>query len=171
MSASRIDAEKALAKAWQLSKDERFEEAVELCDEVIAHHEDCYDAYSERSCNLHSLGRVTEALRDLEKLIELRPSSPTAYFRRARWRIERGEYELALKDLYQVLEFKVEYFDESVRFHLVIALLNTQRGDDAKRESEMLSPGFKEFVSTPSTLGKTFSREELILLAQQGGKI
>ena len=69
MSASRIDAEKALAKAWQLSKDERFEEAVELCDEVIAHHEDCYDAYSERSCNLHSLGRVTEALRDLEPAI------------------------------------------------------------------------------------------------------
>lgn len=171
MGEEQINVDLALAKADQLSKEDRFEEAIDICCDVIAQDDDCYAAYSERSCNLHALGRFEESLRDLEKLIELRPSSPTAYFRRARWQIERGEYEFALKDLYQVIDFQVEYFNESAYFHLVVALLNTNRIDDALQACGMLSPGFKEFISTPSTPGKALSRDELMLLVQQGKRV
>lgn len=171
MSDEQRNVDLALAKADQLSKEERFEEAIDVCGDVIAQDDDCYAAYSERSCNLYALGRFEEALRDLEKLIELRPSSPTAYFRRARWQIERGEYEFALKDLYQVIDFQVEYFNESAYFHLVVALLNTNRIADALQACDKLSPSFKEFISTPLTPGKALSRDELKLLVQQGKRI
>ncbi|KQV55022.1 MULTISPECIES: hypothetical protein [unclassified Duganella] len=171
MGDEKINVDVALKKADQLSKEERFQEAIDICCDVIAQEADCYAAYSERSCNLHALGRFEEALRDLGKLIVLRPASPTAYFRRARWQIERGAYELALADLYQVIDFKVEYFNESAYFHLAVALLNVNRIDDALQACGMLSPGFKEFISTPSTPGKALWRDELMLLIQQGKRI
>ncbi len=171
MSEIHVNVDIALAKAEQFSKEGQYEEAIGICDNVISYDERCYAAYNERSCNLHALGRSAEAFRYLEKLIHLRPSSPTAYFRRARWRIELGEYETALKDLYQVIDFEDDYFNDSANFHLVIALANTNRINDALQACESLPPGFKEFVSTPSTPGSLLSRDQLQRLVQQGKTI
>ena len=114
------DVDRLLADADRLARARRYEEAIEICDIVISDDPNSYAAFSERSCSLHALGRVEDAFRDVEKLIELRPESPTAYFRRARWHMERGEYELALNDLRQVMAFNVEYFTDSEPVRILV---------------------------------------------------
>lgn len=149
MNKKYVNANLALTKANLLYKEKRFEEAVCIFDDIIVHDESCCAAYDEGSCNLQALGRFSETIRDLEKLIDLRPSSPTAYFRRARWLIEIGEYESALKNLYQVIDLDVHYFNGSAYFYLAVALSNTNRLEEALQACQSIPHGFKEFIRAP----------------------
>ncbi|WP_222610890.1 hypothetical protein [Undibacterium sp. FT79W] len=150
---------------------EEYDLALQICNEIIAENEDCYAAYSERSCIFHALGRNSEAFDDVDKLIKLRPTSPTAYMRRARWHLEQGADDLALKNVNFVIELGTEYFIDSAYFYQAIALLNIGKKTEAIEACQMLPGDFRDYVNTYNIRGKLLSRDDLYRLAQQGGRL
>jgi tetratricopeptide (TPR) repeat protein len=163
--------EDKLAYVKQLYKDEKYEEAIQICNDIIFENEDCFFAYSQRSYSFHALGRNQDAFDDIEKLIELRPTCPVAYMRRARFHLERGDDDLALADANFVIELEDEYFIDTAYFYQAVSLLNLGRSTEALAAYQMLPDDYRDYLKTYNVFGKLISKSDLHDLIKKGGKL
>lgn len=160
----------ALEQVVVLHRQRRYEEAIDLCTAVIERDEDCYAAYSRRSYSNYALGRLTEAFQDADRLVALRPASPTAYICRARWHMEVGQDEAALSDLNKVVETGEPYFLDSALFYLSIVLSNLGRYEEAEKICEALPSDIKDHIETPLT-SRVITTDQLRTLIHDRAKI
>jgi tetratricopeptide (TPR) repeat protein len=142
-----------------------YEGALRLCNEVIAEDARSFEAHSERARINHQLGRPTEALLDLQVLIELRPESPTAYLRRSTLNMELGYDSLAIEDLTFVIASGEEYFLDTAYFYRAVAYLNLSKKELAMKDCQKLPHDFAFFVRTKNQMGRYLTRDDVFGLA------
>jgi len=170
MSKSEDTINKKIEDIARLRKEEKYEEALQVCNEMIAEDNECYAAYSKRSHILHGLGKYSEALRDLGRLIELRPDGPTAYLQRAEWYLEQGDDKLAMDDLDFVIRTGEPYFIDTAYFYRAVACLNLGHKAEAIDACLKLPDDFKYQIETPRWGGRLLSRDDIYRMANQGSE-
>jgi len=139
----------------------RFEEALQVCEEMIAADSGDYAAYSERADILYSIGQRKEAYQDLGRLIQLRPESPSAYYVRAKWNLEVGDYQAVLDDATTIMRFRDKHFIDVAYFYRAIAQFKLGNKTDAVADCLRLPADFKMPVDIPQMGWKVLSRKEL----------
>ena len=60
--------------------EEKYEEAIKICEEIIAEDTSCVEAFEEIGDNFISLNQLTKAERALRKAVELDPNSANAAY-------------------------------------------------------------------------------------------
>ena len=145
----------------RLRDEGRFEEAIEVCGEMIAADEENYTAYSERAEILYSAGRREEAFRDLEILMRLRPGSPSAYYIRAKWNLEDGNYRSVVDDAAVIIQSRDKYFVDVAYFFRSLANFNLGNKKDAISDCLRLPEEFKMSIDMPGMGWKVLSRKDL----------
>lgn len=153
---------KMIESSELLRKAGNYEEAIKICNEIIAQDAQCYLAYSQRSYIFHRMSNWDKAFADLEMLIALRPSCPAAYFTRARWNFERGHYSSSIEDSNVVVNSGEFYFLEAAHFFRSLALLKTGRQQDALSDAQKLAMDFKYFVKFIDSPGRIITRDDLL---------
>ena len=139
-----------------------YEQALDLCNSVIAANPTSFEAFWERADLLFRVGQHKEAISDLDKLLVLSPSSVGTYFRRARWNLELGNYDAAIEDLDILLEANDQAFiDAALCFR---SMAHLERGDTAAAHADCLKLPceFSFFVRTHKNNGQLISRETLL---------
>jgi protein O-GlcNAc transferase len=88
----------------------RYEEAVESCSKAFALKPDLAEALNNRASALWKLGKIDEALDDFNRAIAIRRGFSHALSNRAKllWK-ERGNYDLAIRDLQQLLHLEPSF--------------------------------------------------------------
>lgn len=145
----------------RLMRDNRYAEAILICDELIAEDVDCYLGYSKRSYLYHDMGNFAAAIADLAHLMRLRPPDLAAYMRRAQIHLGLGEDRLALQDIEFVIASNEYYFLDTARCYKIIALLNLGEKAAAKLALSKLPHGFRYHVVTPRLGSSVITREVL----------
>jgi tetratricopeptide (TPR) repeat protein len=151
-----------LEKISQLRNEGAYDEALQICNEIIDTDDACYAAYSMRSRIYYDLGIYSDAFVDLGKLATLRPHSPSAYFERATWNLELGNDQLVLNDVQIILKLGDEYFVNSAYFYLAVAQLNLGNKAEAFDAAIQLPEAFKLYVKTRGFGGRVLTKNELI---------
>jgi tetratricopeptide (TPR) repeat protein len=153
--------EKKLHDIDSLQKAKKFEEAIEVCNEIIADDDECYMAYSKRGDIFYGLGMHQDAFRDLDKLMEIRPECPSAYYVSARWNLELGNDKSAIDDANFVIKSGVAYFINMAYFFRSIAFLNLGDKKAAAEDCLLLPEEFKTAVTIHKIGWKILSRDDL----------
>jgi tetratricopeptide (TPR) repeat protein len=125
-----------------------FEQALHLCNELISGGDQIYEVYSERSYSYHQLGRLSEALRDIEEMIGLRPNSASAYIRKSAINLEIGRDLIVVDCASIVIDSGDEYFMSTALFYRAVAYLNLDKKSEAMRDGLRLPDEFEFAVKT-----------------------
>jgi tetratricopeptide (TPR) repeat protein len=163
-STSKLQSEK-LADAAALLKEGKYQEAIDICSGIILEESDCYAAFSARSRIFHDLGKHEDALRDIAKLIELRPNSPCAFIERAAWYLELGDDQLAVSDADFVIATGDEYFINTAHFYRAVASFNLGQKQNLMDSCDKLPLDFKSYVKTWRHGGRLLTRNDLVRFA------
>ncbi|KAF8319734.1 hypothetical protein DL93DRAFT_2164414 [Clavulina sp. PMI_390] len=111
----------------------QFEKSLEHVNQAIALGLTTQTAYETRAAVLEKLGRVSDALKDARKVIELAPTSPQGYVRSCRLFLQVSRAQSASRMLQMARERTPE--DDSKRMER-LAVLQTQV-DDALKKQEL----------------------------------
>ncbi len=161
MNSSEENVKEKLKAIAQLSQKNDYVQSMQICNELIAQENNCYAAYSARAEILYHLGRYQEASQDIDKLMELRPHSPSAYVRRAEWNLAQGNDKLVVDDLSFVIKSKDPYFLNVAYFYSAVALLNMGNKAGAMEACDQLPDGYEFYVETHQDGGRLLSRDAL----------
>ncbi|MFA6458766.1 MAG: tetratricopeptide repeat protein [Patescibacteria group bacterium] len=95
-----------LDQADELKFNEQYEDAIKICEEILADAPDCVEAYEEIGDNFISLNRLDKAEKALRKAIELDPKSANASYLLGFLFSCRRDWEESLRFLERADEFK-----------------------------------------------------------------
>jgi tetratricopeptide (TPR) repeat protein len=163
-STNKLQAEK-LADAAALLREGKYQEAIDIYSCIIFEESDCYAAFSARSRIFHDLGMHADALRDIAKLIELRPNSPCAFIERAAWYLELGDDQLAIGDADFVIATGDEYFINTAHFYKAVASFNLGEKQNLMDSCGKLPLDFKSYIKTLRHGGRLLTRDDLVRFA------
>ena len=152
---------KMLKAIAQFTKEDKYEQSLQVCNELIDQDSNCYSAYSARADVLYHLGKYTEAFQDIDRLMYLRPDSPSAYVRRAEWNLAQGNDKLVIDDLSFVIKSKDQYYLNVAYFYSTVALLNLGKKAEALEACRKLPDGYEFYVETYHAGGRLLSRDAL----------
>jgi tetratricopeptide (TPR) repeat protein len=161
MNASKLSLDVLLEKIARLREEMQFQNAIAICNDIIVSDVACYPAYGARSRIFYDLGRYEDAFKDLEKLIELRPNSPSAYLERAAWGLERGNYKSAIDDSTHVIESGELYYMSMAYFYQCIGYLLQGDKKQATEACSKLPNDFKAYLKTPHVIDGIVTRDSL----------
>jgi tetratricopeptide (TPR) repeat protein len=105
-----------------------FEKAIVDMDRFIPKYQESYQARILRALSYREIGEVDKQLIDVEKALELSRGEPQIMKWRAGLLMEKGEYELAKKDLLLV---KLLQDDPEVEMNLAFAYYSLNSTDSA----------------------------------------
>ncbi len=94
----------AVHPIFELCKVKRFEEALQLCENDLAHKPDDPTSYRHMADVLELAQRHAEALPFRNKVLELAPDSAANYFSRADLFYQTGNYSAAIQDFSKAAE-------------------------------------------------------------------
>ena len=169
LNSKKIDLESSLLKekielVSSLIKSEDYENALNICNELVEKYTLAYEIVSERAFINYSLGKTDHALADLQTLIDLRPDSPTAYVKRAVWNLEFGNDLQAINDLTVVILMGDEFYIEVSYFYRAIAYIHLGMRDYAYNDYVNLSDDFNFRVKTLKEGTRFLSKEDIKVL-------
>nr|WP_161593688.1 TIR domain-containing protein [Parerythrobacter lutipelagi] len=124
------DALQALAGAY--TRIERYEEALEIldrADQLAPHGYNFTISLINRCWALYGLDRIDEGVETATEILKIMPSDHTGLMLRPLFHAERGDWDLACKD---IAELRRAYPDEPL--DLFLGTIRTSRQTDAKRE-------------------------------------
>ncbi len=93
----------------RLFKEGNYEDAIKKYSEALIKSPDNFKIYFNRSLAWKSLNEMNNALKDLDKVIELKPELPFPYLERGIIRGEQGLEDLELKNYNKAIELKSDY--------------------------------------------------------------
>ncbi|WP_284618003.1 tetratricopeptide repeat protein [Aquabacterium humicola] len=157
--------EQRLALIETLFEKSDFSAVLQICNDIIELDDGHFEAHSERARANQRLGRLGDAMSDLQVLIDLRPDSPTAYLRRAALNMELGHDALAVMDLSRVVELGDGYYLSTAHFYRAIAYHNIGDKEASRRDATLLPNDFRFFVKTKDHGTRQLSRQEVLDLA------
>jgi tetratricopeptide (TPR) repeat protein len=146
----------------RLQNSDKFEEAIEVCDEIISLDSECYMAFSRRSDIYHRMGQHEAAFHDLDRLMKIRPECPSAYYVSARWNLELGNDRAAIDDANFVIKSGEQYFIKMAYFFRSIAFMNLGNKKAALDDCHMLPDEFRTALTLYKTGWKVLSRADLL---------
>jgi tetratricopeptide (TPR) repeat protein len=163
-STNKLQSEK-LADVAALLKESKYQEAIDICSGIILEESDCYAAFNARSQIFLDLGKHEDALRDITKLIELRPNSPCAFIERAALYLELGDDQLAIGDADFVIATGEDYFINVAHFYKAVASFNLGQKQNLMDLCSKLPLDFKFYVKTLRHGGRLLTRDDLVRFA------
>ncbi|MDM5182131.1 hypothetical protein PO883_33715 [Massilia sp. DJPM01] len=146
----------------RLQNSDKFEEAIEVCNEIISVDSECYMAFSRRGDIYHGMGMHENAFRDLKKLMMLRPDCPSAYYVSARWNLELGNDQAVVDDANFVVKSGEPYFIKMAYFFRALAFLSLGNKAKALDDCHKLPDEFRTAVTTYKTGWQVLSRADLM---------
>lgn len=144
-----------------LIKNEDYESALNVCNELVEKYNFSHKIMSDRAFLNYSIGRIDEALDDLQTLIDIHPESPSAYVKRAAWNLELGNDIQAINDLTIVILMRDEFYLEVSYFYRAMAYLNLGMRDEAYNDYMNLSEDFYFWIKTPKEGTRFLSNEDI----------
>lgn len=99
------------AKALQLTKDEKYQEALEVYSKIEQFTEAFAPMYSNRGVLYGQLGKLDKSMADLDRVLELVPSYASAYLNRGNLWHGRKQYDKALADFQRAIELRPSFAD------------------------------------------------------------
>ena len=86
-------------QAFRLMTERRYEDALALCDKIIANWPHAYIGHHRKGQILSRMGERDLALKCKTRVVDLEPNEAFAYFGRARQLMEMGRFREAVADL------------------------------------------------------------------------
>ena len=150
------DIKRKLDRAYSIAqKEESYNQALEICNAIIAKGHYLEDALNTRA-RIHELkGELISAVEDISSVIEINNNEPDYYFNRGRWYAGLGKFTEAVDDESRVLEFgknsDFDYYDDSAYFFRAVGLLGLGKFQEALSDLEHVED---DFLVYSSGLGK-----------------
>jgi tetratricopeptide (TPR) repeat protein len=156
-----------LEEARQLRKARRYQEALELCNEIITAHPKCADVYRIRSYILARTVNVVSAIKERMRVLLIDPTS-FDHFDLGRWSLSIGILDDAIEHLTNAIEMERRQEEQPCTqiAYLFRAETYLQKGQPAKalQDSDQLRDAARAYipgVGLRSKLDLRRSAEEL----------
>lgn len=146
--------DQALSRISQFAKAERYEEAIELAQQVLSQATERRDEILAKLAFVRAReGHYEQAVAEITHAINVNEREPDYYFSRARYRLALSDAQNALPDLDQVIalcdEHQNDYYRPSAHFLKAEALALTGRTKEALVELSRVPDGFSTWLDGP----------------------
>jgi tetratricopeptide (TPR) repeat protein len=156
-----------IAGAYELAKQGKYDEAVEMCTKYIEAHPDRREGYKQRSYVFARMKLWMDAIKDVNTLIAIGHDEPDDYFSRGRWELMAGDISSSIEDFSNVIEierdFQRKYYTESAYFYRANAYIEMGFFEKAIEDCREIRDGF-----TVHLMGAIVSKEDILSKARAG---
>jgi tetratricopeptide (TPR) repeat protein len=139
----------SLSKARELAKQDDFESALSMCNQLLADDPDEHEVIRVRSSVLEKIGRSDEAVADLARLAG-DSDEPADYFNLALARLKRKEFEDGIAAVESLLAISTQegfdYYVSSAKFLRAFALIETGRRAEAMADIRTLESDMRLWI-------------------------
>jgi tetratricopeptide (TPR) repeat protein len=139
----------SLAKARELAKQDDFESALSMCDQLLAADPHDHEAIRVKASMLENLNRSDEAVASLAALAQ-DSGEPADYFNLALARLKRKEFIDGIAALESLLAIsqqeQFDYYVSSAKFLRAFALIETGRKAEANTDIQTLESDMRLWI-------------------------
>lgn len=144
-------------------KSRNYDTALDTCNLLLAEYPDSYEVYELRSSVHFRTSNYTKAFSDLDLVISLVPNDPSPYFRKGRWMLNIGDYEGAISNFTEVINWNSDYFKEAAFYLRALSYLKIKEYVKCLNDCNQVSDGY--------SLGPLYSSKEEIMRILEQRKI
>jgi tetratricopeptide (TPR) repeat protein len=123
----------------QLYREQKYAEALKLCDSMIATSHHSYEAYEKRATIYEELGNIEAASNDIDYVISRMPDNAAPHFKKARWLIKLHRNTEAIHHLSEAADRDNGYFSDAINFLRAAAYIREKQFHLAKQDIELVS--------------------------------
>ena len=150
-----------LHEALSLAKQNRFDEAIGICNSYIERHPKQRVGYEKRAHVYSITNELHKAIYDIDKIENLGLLNSGDYFYRGRWKLMVDDYNGAIDDLTLSIEDESKknesYYSESSFFYRALAYLFVGNKNKVARDCVHVRDDFQVYVK-----GKIRSKADLL---------
>jgi len=150
-----------LSEALSLAKQNRFDEAISVCNSYIERYPKQREGYEERAHIYSITNELHKAIDDIDTIESLGLLNSGDYFSRGRWKLMVDDYNGAIDDLTLSIEGESEknesYYSESSFFYRALAYLFVGNRDKVAEDCIHVRDDFQVYVK-----GKIRSKVDLL---------
>lgn len=145
-----------------LRREGNYEEALSICNEMIASNADIFIPYMKRKNLYHRMGRYEEAFQDIDFLLKLQPEkSAASYYSRGEMKMEIGSYQDALHDFTLVINMKEYYFLNASYFFRSLAYYKLRKKKESLNDCLQLPHDFSYGTKVLGEAWRVYTKDSL----------
>jgi len=137
-------------KAYKLAEEDKYTEALAICDDILGLSGGEVMSYRERAAILNRMGSHSEALIAINTAIELGSNEPSDYFDKSRLCFRLGEYEESIKSANTALQISEresdEYYTSALLFMRAECLRRVDNYDATIEDCDRLGDDYVFFL-------------------------
>lgn len=156
-----------LEEIEQLGSRKNYEEVVRRCTELQTSYPKQFEFHYFRAQANNYLGKISDALLDISRAIDLQKNEPALFFFRGTWSIDAGDLSGGVRDLEQAIlleqDTDEQYYSESARFARAVACVKIGDFAQALSDLEECRPDMDIYIC-----GRLWQANEVRALARKG---